>query len=112
MRRCWTDRSRFSSANNHLVGELAGLAVGALLLPELAGSSRRLRCALDGLAREADLQVLPDGAGAEQALAYQLFTGDLLLVVAALLRLDGRMVPPAITAALASQRRLPGRAGR
>jgi Heparinase II/III-like protein/Heparinase II/III N-terminus len=100
MRRCWTDRSRFSSANNHLVGELAGLAVGALLLPELAGSSRRLRCALDGLAREADLQVLPDGAGAEQAFAYQLFTGDLLLVVAALLRLDGRMVPPAITAAL------------
>ncbi len=100
MRRCWTDRSRFSSANNHLVGELAGLAVGALLHPELRGSARSLRRALNGLAREAERQVLPDGAGAEQALAYQVFTGDLLLVVAALLRLGGRPVEPAIVAAL------------
>lgn len=100
MRRCWVDRSRFSSANNHLVGELAGLAVGALLHPELVRSARDLRRALDGLVQEAGLQVLPDGAGAEQAFAYQVFTGDLLLVVAALLRLDRRPVPPAITAAL------------
>ena len=100
MRRCWSDRSRFSSANNHLVGELAGLAVGALLHPELADSARTLRRALNGLTREADRQVLPDGAGAEQALAYQVFTGDLLLVVAAILRRGGRPVPPAIVAAL------------
>jgi hypothetical protein len=100
MRRCWTDRSRFSSANNHLVGELAGLAVGALLHPELAGSVMALDRALKGLAREADRQILPDGAGAEQAFAYQIFTGDLLLVVAALLRLAGRPVPPALTAGL------------
>ena len=33
--RCWVDRSRFSSANNHLVGELAGLAVVAILFPDL-----------------------------------------------------------------------------
>ena len=33
---CWRDRSRFSSANNHLVGELAGLATVAMLFPELA----------------------------------------------------------------------------
>jgi Heparinase II/III-like protein/Heparinase II/III N-terminus len=97
MRRCWVDRSRFSSANNHLVGELAGLAVGALLHPELAGSARALDRALTGLARESERQILPDGAGAEQAFAYQLFTGDLLLVVAALLRLAGRPVPPALT---------------
>jgi hypothetical protein len=100
MQRCWVGRSRFSSANNHLVGELTGLAVGALLHPELARSPRDLRRALHGLAREARLQVLPDGAGAEQAFAYQVFTGDLLLVVAALLRLAGRPVPPPITAAL------------
>lgn len=97
MRRCWTDRSRFSSANNHLVGELAGLAVGALLHPELTGSATALRRAVDGLAREAGRQILPDGAGAEQALAYQVFTGELLLVVVALMRLAGRPVPPALT---------------
>ena len=40
--RCWNERSRFSSANNHLVGELAGLATVAILFPELrnAGSWR------------------------------------------------------------------------
>ena len=44
--RCWRDRSRFSSANNHLVGELAGLAVVALLLPDLRPAQRWLhkRC--------------------------------------------------------------------
>jgi hypothetical protein len=99
-RRCWIDRSRFSSANNHLVGELAGLAVVSLLVPELRGSGRGARRALAGLATQADRQILPDGAGAEQAFAYQVFTADLLLVVAALLRLGGRVVPPAIPAAL------------
>ena len=47
-RRCWRDRSKHSSANNHLVGELAGLATVAILLPELAavgalGARRRRR---------------------------------------------------------------------
>lgn len=95
-RRCWTDRSRFSSANNHLVGELAGSAVIALLLPELRGSAARLERAVAGLARESRLQILPDGAGAEQAFGYQQFTGDLLLVVVALLRLAGRPAPVAM----------------
>lgn len=99
-RRCWRDRSRFSSANNHLVGELTGLAVVSLLLPELAGSADGLRRALVALTEEAEQQILPDGAGAEQAFAYQIFTSDLLLVVAALLRLAGRPVPSPITAAL------------
>ena len=38
--RCWRNRSRFSSANNHLVGELAGLAVISMLLPELRRATR------------------------------------------------------------------------
>ena len=100
MRRCWTDRSRFSSANNHLVGELTGMAVVALLHPELAGSRRALDRALPALGAEAGRQILADGAGAEQAVAYQLFTADLLLVVAALLGREDRPIPTAITAAL------------
>ncbi len=49
--RCWSDRSRFSSANNHIVGEMAGLAVVAITLPELkmarnGSSARSRRCPL------------------------------------------------------------------
>lgn len=98
--RCWRDRSRFSSANNHLVGELAGLATVALLHPELAAARRWERQALLGLRREADRQILPDGAGAEQAVGYQVFTAELLLIVAALVALrDGRL-PAVIHAAV------------
>ncbi len=99
-RRCWRDRSRFSSANNHLVGELAGLATVAILFPELAAARQWEQRAVRLLTTEADRQILPDGAGAEQAVGYQVFTAELLLVVAALLRLRGDEPPPAITGAL------------
>lgn len=80
-RRCWTDRSRFSSANNHLVGELSGLATIGLLLPELPGARTWVRRGVAELGAQADLQVLPDGAGAEQSISYQLFTVEFLLLV-------------------------------
>ena len=98
--RCWRDRSRFSSANNHLVGELAGLAVVALLLPDLRPAQRWLHDALSGLTEQAALQILPDGAGAEQAVGYQMFTVELLVVVAVLLGGEGKEVPPAVLAAI------------
>lgn len=97
---CWRRRSRFSSANNHLIGELAGLAVIALLLPELRSAPRWLGRSLRQLAREATRQVLPDGAGAEQAVGYQVFTGELLLVVATLLRAGGACPPQEIVQAI------------
>ncbi len=90
-----------SSANNHLVGEAAGLATIALLAPGLEESEAWLRRALGWLEREAPLQVLPDGANAEQAFAYQLFVLDLLLLVVALLELRERPVPDALRGALA-----------
>ena len=92
-RRCWRDRSKHSSANNHLVGELAGLATVAILLPELAASARWERDAVAALAVEADRQILPDGVGAEQAVGYQVFTAELLAVVALLRRLRPAHVP-------------------
>ena len=64
---CWSGRSRYSSANNHLVGELAGLATVAVMFPRLARASTWERRAVDLLCLEADRQLLPDGAGAEQA---------------------------------------------
>jgi hypothetical protein len=84
---CWRERSRFSSANNHLLGELAGAATVGILFPELAGARRWERKALRALAREADRQILPDGVGAEQSSVYLIFSAQLLLVPAVLVQL-------------------------
>src|SRR6266545_4236147 len=74
------DPSTHSSANNHAIGELAGLAAVALLAPELRGASAWQAHALRRLGEEAERQILADGTGAEQAFAYQLFVVDLLLL--------------------------------
>ena len=99
-RYCVRGRSRFSSANNHLVGELAGLAAVALLIPGLDDAPRWERLALDGLAAEADRQILPDGIGAEQAVGYQIFTAELLAVVAALVADRDGSAPRGLVAAV------------
>jgi uncharacterized heparinase superfamily protein len=98
--RAWCERSRFSSANNHLVAELAGTAMVAMTLPELRRSPKWKQGALDNLATVASRQILPDGAGAEQASAYQLFTIELLMLVAARQRTCGEEPLSAITAAI------------
>ncbi len=93
-RRCLQERSPHSPANNHLVGELAGLAVVAIAVPELAEARAWERRALDDLVREADRRILADGAGADHAIGHQVFTSDLLAVVLLALRIrdsrDGR----------------------
>ncbi|WP_205528423.1 heparinase II/III family protein [Desertimonas flava] len=104
-RRCWEDRSRFSSANNHLIGEMAGLATIAMLFPDLPGAARGERRALRVLAAEADRQILPDGAGAEQAVGYQVFTVELMWTVMALLRRRGDNPPASMVAAVERSRR-------
>lgn len=94
------DRSIGSSANNHLIGEAAGLVAIGLLAPELADSEAWVAQGLAWLETEAERQILPDGAGAEQAFAYHLFVCDLLSLVAALLEARGRELPASIRAAL------------
>jgi uncharacterized heparinase superfamily protein len=97
--RCWVDRSRFSSANNHLIGELAGLAVVAILFPDLPSADEWEHRAIAALVVEADRQILADGSGAEQAVGYQVFTVELMLmVVALLLARDGRAAEPLLDA--------------
>lgn len=99
-RHCWHARSRFSSANNHVVGELAGLVTVHLLFPELSAPAALYGRAMDTLTEEADRLILPDGAGAEQSVAYQIFTAELLAVVVALLQLSGERVPVRLPEAL------------
>jgi hypothetical protein len=96
----WRERSRFSSANNHLVGELAGAVTVALLHPELRGAARVGRQALAALCAEADRQILPDGVGAEQAAVYQMFCAELLLVPGALLARRAAGAPDQLVAAV------------
>lgn len=99
--RCWRDRSRFSSANNHLVGEMAGLATVAIMLPDLDPARDWESRALSILSVEADRQIHRDGSGAEQAVGYQMFTVELLHFVASLLAQRDGEPPQTIAAAIA-----------
>jgi uncharacterized heparinase superfamily protein len=98
---CWRERSRFSSANNHLIGEMAGLAVISMLFPEMHSAARWEQRALRTLSDEARKQILPDGAGAEQSVGYQMATVELLHLVASLLVARDGYAPEAITDAIA-----------
>lgn len=81
--------SLYSSANNHLVGELVGLFVGASCFnfwPECEGWRKRAQKLLE---REILLQVGEDGVNREQALSYHLFTMELFLLAFAIGRNTG-----------------------
>ncbi|MFC3230915.1 alginate lyase family protein [Marinibaculum pumilum] len=68
----WLHRfpSRFSSANNHVIAEVAGLFLLGSLFGGLRDAAAWEREGRRGLEREAGLQILDDGAGAEQSPAY------------------------------------------
>ena len=86
----WLPRfpSRFSSANNHLVAELAG---EVLLGIALGTPQPRARAALE---TEVLRQIHPDGTGAEQTPSYAAFTAELALLVATVAAADGTPLAP------------------
>jgi hypothetical protein len=71
--------SLHSSANNHLIGEAAGVYIAALAWPCWERARRWRDAAREILEREALLQNAADGVNREQAVSYQQFTFDLLL---------------------------------
>jgi hypothetical protein len=73
--------SKFSSANNHLIGEAAGLAVVGLSLPWLKGAKGWQKKGLAILTAEISKQIHPDGVPAEQAINYLAFDLDFYLLV-------------------------------
>lgn len=85
--------SRYSSANNHLIGELAGLFISAHAWPYWPQTSRWRRYAKKQLVREALLQNAPDGVNREQAISYQQFVLDFLLLAALAGRANGDDFP-------------------
>src|SRR5262249_820859 len=72
--------SFYSSANNHLIGEASGLFIAALTWPHWPRARYWLRVSKEILEREARLQNAPDGVNLEQAVSYQHFVLDLLLL--------------------------------
>jgi hypothetical protein len=93
--------SRYSSANNHQIGEEAGRAVGGLCFPEVPGAAGHAEEGIAALGAALTAQVLPDGVDAEQAVGYHGFVLELGLPVVACLRALGRPVPEEIAGPLA-----------
>lgn len=87
--------STHSSANNHLLGEATGLFVAALTWPHWPEASDWLFTSKKILEREAMRQVAPDGVSREQALWYQQFVLDMLLVALLSGRANGQRFPAA-----------------
>ncbi|MEW6706238.1 MAG: alginate lyase family protein [Pseudomonadota bacterium] len=88
--------SAHSSANNHLVGELAGLYVGLCTWPcweALRGWRADVR---QRLQQEALKQNAPDGVNREQASAYQQFVLEFVLIAACCAEAHGESFEPAV----------------
>ncbi len=86
--------SRFSSANNHLIGEAAGVYVAAStwpLWPQVRAWGERCREVLE---EECHRQNAPDGGNREQAFGYQTFVLDFLLIAGLAARARGEDFSP------------------
>jgi hypothetical protein len=81
--------SRHSSANNHLLGEAAGLLIASLTWPLWPESRRWRDQARAELAREALLQTFEDGVNKEQAVWYHHAVADMLLIAGLFGRANG-----------------------
>ncbi|MCV2357166.1 heparinase II/III family protein [Paucibacter sp. B2R-40] len=90
--------SRHSSANNHLVGELAGIFVAAQTWPFWASFEILAEQARRELEREVQLQVTADGVLREQAFEYATFTFDFFLAAERAAAAAGRPMSPAYLA--------------
>ncbi len=76
--------SKYSSANNHLIGEAMGLFIAGVMLPEWHEADKWITTATITLLDELPKQILEDGGGAEQASHYLGFIVDFFLLFAAL----------------------------
>jgi hypothetical protein len=86
--------SLHSSANNHLIGEAAGLFIAGLTWPHWRKSRVWVAVGKSILEREALLQNAPDGVNREQAVAYQQFVFDFLLLALLAGRANGQAFSP------------------
>ena len=83
-------RSYHSSANNHLLGELSGLLIGAVTWPCWPASRRWAEQAHRQFEAECLLQTFPDGVNREQAVWYHHTVADFMLITGLFARANGR----------------------
>ncbi|HKQ39110.1 MAG TPA: heparinase II/III family protein [Verrucomicrobiae bacterium] len=92
----WKERSFGSSANNHLLGELAGLILASARWPQM----QTLCAPMDRLQRAWEREVLSqfaeDGGNREQALSYHAFSLDLCNKTRDALTAAERKISPAV----------------
>jgi hypothetical protein len=86
--------SKFSSANNHLIGECAGVYVSATTWPLWADLRRWGERCREVLEVECLRQNAPDGGNREQAFAYQTFVLDFLILAGLAARAHGEDFSP------------------
>jgi hypothetical protein len=87
-------RSQGSSANNHVIAEVAGLLVGALAFDWFPESSRWSSEAASILERELKNNTFPSGVNRELAFDYHGFVAELAVVAAAEASWAGRPLSP------------------
>jgi hypothetical protein len=90
--------SRHSSANNHLIGELAGLYVASCTWPCWPESAGWRALAQRELEHEAGIQFSAEGVHREQAFAYQQFCCEFLVLAGMLGHACGQPFSPAFQA--------------
>jgi hypothetical protein len=86
--------SAHSSANNHLLGEATGLFIATLTWPQWPEMREWRRAAKSILEREALAQTAPDGVNREQALWYQHFVLDMLVLALVAGKANGEWFSP------------------
>ena len=85
--------SRFSSANNHLIGEAAGLFVASTVWPCWRESKDWQNKSFKILVEEMDKQNFADGVNKEQAISYQQFVLDFFVLAGLLGEKNGVKFP-------------------
>jgi hypothetical protein len=85
--------SAFSSANNHLIGEAAGLAIVGIFFPWLKNSNLYQKKGFKILEEELEKQIFPDGGTAEQAISYLSFILEFNIIAWKLAELNGKPIP-------------------
>lgn len=85
--------ARYSSANNHLIGEAAGVFIAGICFRHLKGMRRHRDVAWKVLCTEIQRQHFADGVNKEQALHYQVFGTCFFLLAALLGRANGSDFP-------------------
>jgi len=87
--------SRYSSANNHLIGEASGLFIACIVWPFEKQSALWREKSFNILVEQIEKQNYEDGVNKEQAFAYQQFVLDFLILAGLLGEKNGVKFPDA-----------------